>query len=111
DLAHARETGARLRAEKVLEDDARERVAADVLEALEVVRSRSAAIDVAGDELRAAEEARRIARKRLEQGTGLAVDVITADEARTRAASHLVAAITSYNAAQYRLLARLGERP
>ncbi len=111
DYARAQQTGARLRAQKIVEEDTRERVEADVLAALQVVKSRSAAIEVAADELRAAEEARKIAQKRLEQGTGLAIDVVLADEARTRAASHLVAAITSYNAAQYQLLARLGERP
>lgn len=111
DYARAQQTGARLRAQKIIEEDTRERVEADVLAALQVVKSRSAAIEAAADELRAAEEARKIAQKRLEKGTGLAIDVILADEARTRAASHLVAAITSYNAAQYQLLARLGERP
>jgi outer membrane protein TolC len=111
EIARARASGARLRAEKVRADDVRETVIRLVLEARETVRSRSAAIEVARDELRAAEEARGIARKRLEQGTGIAIDVLAAEEERTRAATHVIDAITGYNAAQYELLSRLGERP
>ncbi len=54
---------------------------------------------------------RKISRKRLENGTGLAIEVLAAEETRTRAATSLVAAIAGYNKAQYRLLVRLGERP
>jgi outer membrane protein TolC len=111
EVARARETAARLRAEKVREDDVRETVIANVLEAREVVRSRSAAIEVAREELTAADEARKIARKRLEQGTGIAIDLLAAEEERTRAATHLVDAIVGYDAAEYELLARIGEPP
>jgi outer membrane protein TolC len=111
EIARARATSARLRAEKVRAEDVRERVVGDVLEAREVVRARNAAIEVALDELRAADEARKIAQKRLEQGTGLGIDVLAADESRTRAATHVVEAIVGYNSAQYQLLARVGERP
>ena len=104
-------SGLGLRSERVRQDDVRESVIAGVLEAREVVRSRNAAIEVALDELKAADEARKIARVRLEQGTGIAIDVLAAEEERTRAATHVVDAIVGYNAAQYRLLARLGERP
>jgi outer membrane protein TolC len=111
EYAHAKATGARLRAEKIRAEDVRERVVADVLEAREVMRARNAAIEVALDELRAADEARKIAQVRLEQGTGLGIDVLAAEEARTRAATHVVEAIVGYNTAQYQLLARTGERP
>ncbi len=111
EYARAKAASARLRAEKVRADDVRERVIADVLEAREVMRARNAAIEVALDELRAADEARKIAQKRLEQGTGLGIDVLAAEEARTRAATHVAESIVGYNTAQYQLVARIGERP
>ena len=111
EVARARAASARLRAERVRADDVRETVIQDVLEAREAVRSRNAAIDAALEELRAADEARRIARKRLEQGTGIAIDVLAAEEERTRAATHVIDAIVGYNVAQYRLVERLGDRP
>jgi outer membrane protein TolC len=111
EIARARAAGARLRGEKVREDDVRDQVARLVLESSAVVRSRRAAIDAALEELEAATAARAIAEKRLEQGVGLALDVIAADDERTRAATHVVDAITGYNAAQYELVVRLGEAP
>ncbi|MBI3726620.1 TolC family protein [bacterium] len=111
DAARARATGARLRAELVRDDDSRERAIQEVIEASEDVRATHAAIDAAERELRAADEVRKIAKKRLEEGTGLAIEVLSAEETRTRAATRLVEAITGYNRAQYRLLVRLGERP
>ncbi len=111
EVARARAAGARLRAERVRADDVKDEVIRLVLEAREAVRARSAAIQVARDELDAASEARTIAEKRLEQGTGIALDVIAAEDERTRAASRLVQAIVGYDAAQYALLVRLGEPP
>jgi hypothetical protein len=49
--------------------------------------------------------------KRLEQGVGISFDVLAANEARTTAATRLVDAITHYNKNQFKLLARMGERP
>ncbi|MBI3723872.1 TolC family protein [bacterium] len=111
EYARAKAAGARLRAETVRADDLRERIIADVLETREVVRARSAAIGVALEELHAADEARKIAEKRLDQGFGLAIEVLAAEEERTRAATHVVDTIVGYNAAQYQLLNRVGERP
>jgi outer membrane protein TolC len=111
DLAEAHRLDAKLRAERVVADDLREQVIREVIESHEAVRSRRAAIDVAEEELRAADESRAITTKRLEQGAGLAVEVLAAEEVRTRAATHLVDAVVGYNKSQYRLLVRIGRRP
>lgn len=111
DVARARSAAARARAEATQADAVRDRVALEVIEAREASRSARAAIDAARQGLAAADEARDLARARLEQGTGLALDVFQAQADRTRAAMRLVDAVVRYNQAQLRLLQRLGERP
>jgi hypothetical protein len=70
DDAETKRTEARLRAERVVADDLHDRIVREVIEAREAVRSRRAAIEVAEEELRAADEARTVTTKRLEQGNG-----------------------------------------
>jgi outer membrane protein TolC len=111
DYFHAQSDGAQLGTAVVQEQDKREHVARQIIEAHQAVRSRYLAIEAARRELAATEEAWTIALKRLEEGVGLAVDVLAANEARTTAATHLVNAISLYNKNQFRLLARMGERP
>jgi outer membrane protein TolC len=91
--------------------DKSEHVARQIIEAHQAVRSRFLAIEAARRDLAATEEAWTIAMKRLEQGIGLAVDVLGANEARTIAATRLVDAISLYNKNQFRLLARIGAKP
>jgi outer membrane protein TolC len=93
------------------EQDKSEHVARQIIEAHQAVRSRFLAIEASRRELAAAEEGWGIAIKRLEQGIGLPVDVLAANEARTIAATRLVDAISLYNKNQFRLLARMGEKP
>ncbi len=111
DWARAREAEGRLRAARIAEDDLRERIVGEVVISHAEVQSRWAAIVVAQDEVRAAAEALAITVRRFEEGTGLAVDVLVAHEARTRAQSHLAATIVAYDQAQYRLLRSLGRQP
>jgi outer membrane protein TolC len=95
----------------VHQQDTSEHVARQIIEAHQAVRSRYLAIEAAQRGVAATDEAWKIAIKRLEQGIGLAVDVLTANEARTVAATRLVDAISLYNKNQFRLLARMGEKP
>ncbi|HZU84842.1 MAG TPA: TolC family protein, partial [Polyangiaceae bacterium] len=111
DHFHARADEARLKTAIVHEQDKSEHVARQIIEAHQAVRSRALAIEAAKREVAATEEAWSIAMKRLEQGVGLAVDVLAANEARAVAATRLVDAISLYNKNQFRLLARMGERP
>ncbi len=111
DYAQARAASARLRAARVEEDDLRDRIRRDVVETYADIRAQSAAVEAAEDELKAGDEARATARYRLEQGTGIAVEVLAAEEARTRAATRVVEAIVAYNKAQYRLVVQLGDLP
>jgi outer membrane protein TolC len=111
DYYRARAEEARLGTAVVHEQDKREHVARQIIEAHQAVRSRFLAIEAARHELAATEEAWTIAMKRLEQGVGIAVEVLAANEARTLAATRLVDAISLYNKNQFRLLARMGERP
>ena len=111
DYYRARGDEARLGTAVVHEDDKREHVARQIIEAHQAVRSRYLAIEAAKREVAATTEGWTIAMKRLEQGVGIAVEVLTANEARTVAAARLVDAISLYNKNQFRLLARMGERP
>jgi outer membrane protein TolC len=111
EIAASRAADARLKAALVRADDVRERAIAEVIQAREAIQARRDDVGAAEEELRAAEEARTIAQQRLALGTGLAVDVLTAEEARTRAATHLVDAVVGFDKAQYLMLERLGERP
>jgi outer membrane protein len=111
DYFQARVNKSQLETAVVHEQDKSEHVARQIIEAHQAVRSRFLAIEAARRELAAAEEAWAIAIKRLEQGIGLAVDVLGANEARTIAATRLVDAISLYNKNQFRLLARIGEKP
>lgn len=111
DYFHARVDEAKLGTAIVHEQDTREHVARQIIEAHQAVRSRYLAIEAARREVAATQEAWTIALKRLQEGVGLAVDVLAANEARTVASTHLVDAISLYNKNQFRLLARMGERP
>jgi outer membrane protein TolC len=111
DYFQAEADKSRLGTDIVHEQDKREHVARQIIEAHQAVRSRYLAIEAARREVAATEEAWTIALKRLEQGVGLSVDVLAANEARTIAATRLVDAISLYNKNQFRLLARMGERP
>jgi outer membrane protein TolC len=111
DYFHAKADRARLQTAVVHNDDKHEHVAAQIIEAYEAMRSRFLAIDAAQREVAATEEAWSLAIKRLEQGVGIAADVLVANEARTLAETRLVDAISLYNKNQFKLLARMGERP
>jgi outer membrane protein TolC len=111
DYYHAEVEDSLRTAARVHLDDKREHVANEIIQAHQAIRSRFLAIESAKREVAATEEAWTIAKKRLEQGIGLAVDVLAAIEAHTVASTHLVDAITQYNKNQFRLLARLGEKP
>lgn len=111
DYFHARVDEAKLGTAVVHEQDKREHVARQIIEAHQAVRSRYLAIEAAKREVAATQEQWTIALKRLQEGVGLAVDVLAANEARTTASTHLVDAISLYNKNQFRLLARMGERP
>jgi outer membrane protein TolC len=111
DYFQAQADKSRLGTAVIQEQDKSEHVARQIIEAHQAVRSRFLAIEAARRELAATDEAWAIAIKRLEQGVGLAVDVLAANEARTTAATRLVDAISLYNKNQFRLLARMGERP
>jgi outer membrane protein TolC len=111
DYFRAKADNSQLGTAVIHEQDKSEHVAKQIIEAHQAVRSRFLAIEAARHELAATEEAWTIAMKRLEQGIGLAVDVLAANEARTIAATRLVDAISLYNKNQFRLLARMGEKP
>jgi outer membrane protein TolC len=111
DHAEARAAAARLQAARIEEEDLRDTIRREIVETYADARAQGAAIEAAEDELKAAEEARAISKRRLEQGTGIAVEVLAAEEARTRAATRVVEAIVAYNKAQYRLVAQLGDLP
>jgi outer membrane protein TolC len=111
DYFHARLDAARVATATVQAQDRSEHVARQIIEAHEAVRSRYLAIEAARHQVTASEEAWNIALKRLKEGVGLAVDVLAANEARTTAQTRLVDAITLYNKNQFKLLARMGEKP
>jgi outer membrane protein TolC len=111
DYFHSRADQSQLGTAVVHQQDKSEHVARQIIEAHQAIRSRFLAIEAARREVAATEEAWTIALKRLQQGVGLAVDVLAANEARTVAATRLVDAISLYNKNQFRLLARMGERP
>jgi outer membrane protein TolC len=111
DYFRAQANDARLAAAAVHLDDTGEHVARQIIEAHQAIRSRYLAIEAARREVAATAEAWTIALKRLEQGVGISFDVLIANEARTVAATRLVDAITHYNKNQFKLLARMGEKP
>jgi outer membrane protein TolC len=111
DYFHAQVAEAQLDDAVVHRDDTSEHVARQIIEAHQAIRSRFLAIEAARREVAATSEQWTIAMKRLEQGVGISFDVLAANEARTTAATRLVDAITHYNKNQFKLLARMGERP
>jgi outer membrane protein TolC len=111
DYFHAQRDKAQLGTAMVAENDRNEHVARQIIEAHQAVRSRWLAIEAARREVAATEEAWTIALQRLRQGLGIAAEVLAANEARTLATTRLVDAISHYNKNQFKLLARMGERP
>ncbi len=111
DYFHAERDKAQVGTAVVAENDRSEQVARQIIEAHQAVRSRWLAIEAARREVAATEEAWTIAMQRVRQGVGIAADVLAANEARTRASTRLVDAISHYNKNQFKLLARMGERP
>jgi outer membrane protein TolC len=65
-------------------------------------------IPIAQQGVTAAEEALRLTQKNLEAGTGLTLDVLTAQDAADQARLNYASAIVRYNQAEVNLLAALG---
>lgn len=109
--ARYKESKARLRATNVELDDLRERIMHEVIEAHQHALYWSVELDHAVKRFEAAGERLHVVQETHEQGKLTMSDVLEANRVRNAAAFDIVRGIASYNAAQYKLLAVLGERP
>ena len=91
--------------------ETKNRIAAEVADALGQLRASVDRIAIARRQLATAEEGYAEERKRIEQGQGRPLEVL--DSARSLAESRLelIRAITEHNLAQFRLLAAVGSTP
>jgi outer membrane protein TolC len=103
DQARAERLVARLRAAKL-----KEQAIGEVSQSGAEIRAAGEQIPLANKELEAARTTLRLNTARYKSGTALAVEIIDAQDAVTRATLNLAQAIGAYNVAQARLLAATG---
>jgi outer membrane protein TolC len=100
--------GANLRSVALDAERALDRVRSQVVFAQQSSLSNAALVPIAAEQVRSAEEALRLARANLEQGTLLLLDVLQAEDVVDSARLRHAEAVLRYNQSQVNLLAAIG---
>jgi outer membrane protein TolC len=107
--ARKQAAAAQRRSDELRADQLRAEITAGVMEAAEATRVTRAQIETAQEGVIAARAALELSQVRLQGGVGLALEVLQAQDALTRAEVNLVDAILDYNRAQVELRSRIGQ--
>jgi multidrug efflux system outer membrane protein len=107
--ARKQAAAAQRRSDELRADQLRAEITAGVVQAAGATRVARAQIETAQEGVIAARAALELSQVRLQGGVGLALEVLQAQDALTRAEVNLVDAIVEYNRAQVELRSRIGD--